>query len=79
MGGQINIGVSASTFQNGPKSLPDGALGENFSTIGTNINYSKIPHWTIYTGLGVTAPDKTNIENIDKRASYSFIGDVKSF
>ena len=78
MGGQINIGVSASTFQSGPKNFSNGTLGENFSTIGTNINYNKIPHWTVYTGLGMTVPDKTDIENIDKEISYSFIGDIKS-
>lgn len=78
MGGQINIGVSASTFQSGPKDFSGGIVGENFSTIGANINYSKIPHWSIYTGLGITTPDKTDVENIDKGTSYSFIGDIKS-
>ena len=78
MGGQINIGVSASTFQNGPKYVSNGALGENFSTIGTNISYDKIPHWSVYTGLGVTVPDKTGAEEINNSASYSFIGDIKS-
>ncbi|MBO7671826.1 hypothetical protein J6S88_00285 [bacterium] len=78
MGGQINISISASTFQNLPKDNTRGDWGENFSTVGTNINYNKIPHWTVYTGLGVTAPDKTDPENVDKKTSCSFIGDIKS-
>lgn len=78
MGGQTNISISASTFQNLPKDFSQGALGENFSTIGANINHGKIPHWSVYAGVGITVPDKTDIENIDKPTSYNFIGDIKS-
>jgi len=78
MGGQINIGFSASTFQNLPYDNTKGNLGENFTTLGVNTSCDKVKGLTIYTGLGITAPDKTNPEHIDEKTSYSFIGDIKT-
>ena len=88
MSGQTNLSISASTFQNGSQYYPQRYFGDNFTTVGLNISNKKIRHWSLYTGVSMTAKETEIPENGEPGAaesegnqfqepSYGFTGDIK--